>query len=401
MNDVAAAIPAKWRQVGVQLKLPSEVLDEIQNQNAGKIAMCKISFEQVFTKWERLGTSPHTWETMVKVLGSPAVGEVDLAGQLSSKYVRLRHCLSLDSPELQDLMNDVAAAIPAKWRLVGVQLKLPSEVLDKIQDQNAGKTDICKRHSFEQVFTKWERLGTSPHTWETMVKVLGSPAVGEVDLAGQLSSKYVRLRHCLSLDSPELQDLMNDVAAAIPAKWRLVGVQLKLPSEVLDKIQDQNAGKTDICKRHSFEQVFTKWERLGTSPHTWETMVKVLGSPAVGEVDLAGQLSSKYVRLRHCLSLDSPELQDLMNDVAAAIPAKWRKVGVQLKLPSEVLDEIQDQNAGKADMCKLSFEQVFTKWERFGTSSHTWETMVNVLRSPAVGEVDLAGQLSSKYVRLQ
>ena len=92
-----------------------------------------------------------------------------------------------------------------------------------------------------------------------------------------------------------------------------------------------------------------------------------------------------------------------MNDVAAAIPAKWRQVGVQLKLPSEVLDEIQDQNAGKTDMCKLSFEQVFTKWERLGTSPHTWETMVNVLGSRLVGEVYLAGQLqlSSKYVRLQ
>ena len=90
MSDVAAAIPAKWRQVGVQLKLLSAALDEIQNENAGKADMCKLSFEQVFTKWKRLGTSPHTWETMVKVLGSPAVGEVDLAGQLSSKYVRLQ-----------------------------------------------------------------------------------------------------------------------------------------------------------------------------------------------------------------------------------------------------------------------------------------------------------------------
>ena len=90
-----------------------------------------------------------------------------------------------------------------------------------------------------------------------------------------------------------------------------------------------------------------------------------------------------------------------MNDVAAAIPAKWRLVGVQLKLPSEVLDDIWDQNAGKTDMCKLSFEQVFRKWKRLGTSPYTWETMVNVLGSPAVGEVDLAGQLSSKYVRLQ
>ena len=105
--------------------------------------------------------------------------------------------------------------------------------------------------------------------------------------------------------------------------------------------------------------------------------------------------------MMYLLSLDAPKLCDLMNDVAAQIPTKWRQVGVQLNLPSEALDGIQDQNAGKTDVCKLSFEQVFTKWEGLGTSSHTWETMVNVLGSPAVGEVDLAGKLSSKYARLQ
>ena len=104
--------------------------------------------------------------------------------------------------------------------------------------------------------------------------------------------------------------------------------------------------------------------------------------------------------MMYFLSLDAPKLCDLMNDVAAVIPAKWRQVGVQLKLSNEVMDGIQDQNAGKTDLCKLSFEQVFTKWEGLGTSPHTWETMVNVLCSRAVGEVDLAGQLSSKYARL-
>ena len=45
--------------------------------------------------------------------------------------------------------------------------------------------------------------------------------------------------------TPNLDDLMNDVAAVIPAKWRLVGVQLKLPNGTLDEIQAQNAGRPD------------------------------------------------------------------------------------------------------------------------------------------------------------
>ena len=91
--------------------------------------------------------------------------------------------------------------------------------------------------------------------------------------------------------------------------------------------------------------------------------------------------------LQHC---------DLMNDVAAVIPAKWRLVGVQLKLPNGMLDEIQAQNAGRPDQCILSFEQMFAKWRSLGTSPYTWETMINTLRSPAVGEVKLANKLNTK-----
>ena len=86
-----------------------------------------------------------------------------------------------------------------------------------------------------------------------------------------------------------------------------------------------------------------------------------------------------------------------MNDVASAIPAKWRLVGVQLELPSGTLDSIQAQNAGRPDGCILSFEQVFTEWERQKTSPHTWETIINALHAPAVGEHELADRLFSKY----
>ena len=94
----------------------------------------------------------------------------------------------------------------------------------------------------------------------------------------------------------------------------------------------------------------------------------------------------------------TPQLGDLMNDVAAVIPAKWRLVGVQLKLPNGTLDEIQAQNAGRPNECILSFEQVFVKWRSLATSPYTWQTMINALHSLAVGEVTLANQLNVKYI---
>ena len=99
--------------------------------------------------------------------------------------------------------------------------------------------------------------------------------------------------------TPNLDELMNDVAAVIPAKWRFVGVQLKLPKGTLDEIQAQNAGRPDDSK-HSFEQVFDRWRSLGTSPYTWMTMINALRSPAVGEVTLANELNTKiHVSIAH------------------------------------------------------------------------------------------------------
>ena len=85
---------------------------------------------------------------------------------------------------------------------------------------------------------------------------------------------------------------MNDVAAVIPAKWRLFGVQLELPTGTLDIIQAQNKGPN--AYKHSFEQVFTEWKRLETKPHTWETVIDALHAPAVGELRLADDILNKH-----------------------------------------------------------------------------------------------------------
>ncbi|KAL5483958.1 hypothetical protein EMCRGX_G020379 [Ephydatia muelleri] len=92
----------------------------------------------------------------------------------------------------------------------------------------------------------------------------------------------------------KLSDLMNDVGAVIPAKWRLVGVQLDLPTETLDSIQARNAGRPNWCI-HSFEQVFTEWKGQGTRPYTWETIINALRTPTVGELVLADDVLN-----RHC-----------------------------------------------------------------------------------------------------
>lgn len=87
MNEVAAVIPAKWRDVGIQLGLASGTLDSIQHENSGKPQENQRSFEYVFYIWKQRVTRPYIWKTIVDVLRTPSVGENRLADELQAKYI--------------------------------------------------------------------------------------------------------------------------------------------------------------------------------------------------------------------------------------------------------------------------------------------------------------------------
>ena len=88
MNEVAAVIPDKWRDIGLQLGLSHRVLEGIATINPGNTNLC---YSNVFTLWENQNstTHPFTWSTIVEVLQAPAVGEETLATKIKSKLTGL------------------------------------------------------------------------------------------------------------------------------------------------------------------------------------------------------------------------------------------------------------------------------------------------------------------------
>ena len=86
---------------------------------------------------------------------------------------------------------------------------------------------------------------------------------------------------------PKLPDLMNEVAAVIPSKWKDVGLQLGLEHGVLGGIRGEAS--------HCYMDVFTRWksQRSTTHPYTWLTIVQVLQTRAVGEERLADEIRNK------------------------------------------------------------------------------------------------------------
>ena len=90
-----------------------------------------------------------------------------------------------------------------------------------------------------------------------------------------------------------------------------------------------------------------------------------------------------------------PELSDLMNEVAAKIPGKWQDVGLQLGMDKGVLDGIALISPGNNNHC---YTNVFSRWKNQNLATHpyTWSTVVHVLKSPAVGQNRLAGEIKNK-----
>lgn len=85
---------------------------------------------------------------------------------------------------------------------------------------------------------------------------------------------------------PQLPDLMNEVAAKIPAKWLRVGIAVNLPASDLECLSD-----LDSCK--CFITIFTTWKKKETTPYTWLTLIHALQTPIVGELNLAKVITSK------------------------------------------------------------------------------------------------------------
>ena len=81
---------------------------------------------------------------------------------------------------------------------------------------------------------------------------------------------------------------MNKVAAVIPTKWKLVGLQIGLEPPQLEIIEQKHAFSHNpvLC----FCDVFTEWKKRRTSKCSWSTIISALNSQLVGEAALADQL---------------------------------------------------------------------------------------------------------------
>jgi len=93
-----------------------------------------------------------------------------------------------------------------------------------------------------------------------------------------------------SLESePKLSELMNEVAAKIPNKWRDVGLQLGVTHSELEAFA--SASSPDTNSR--FTSVFSAWQKHMNVPYTWTSLIQALKAPSVEEIRLAEKLKNR------------------------------------------------------------------------------------------------------------
>ena len=80
----------------------------------------------------------------------------------------------------------------------------------------------------------------------------------------------------------------------------------------------------------------------------------------------------------------------LSEHVAPHLVTKWHEAGLGLALTPPQLDDIEENHQGIND--------VFQMWEDFKTRPFDWETLLIILRSPAVNECELADTLERQQV---
>ena len=83
LNEVAAKIPSKWRDIGLQLGVDQGVLEGIAAISLGNTNHC---YTNVFIRWKNQNspTRPYAWSTVVQALEAPAVGENRLADEIKN-----------------------------------------------------------------------------------------------------------------------------------------------------------------------------------------------------------------------------------------------------------------------------------------------------------------------------
>ncbi len=87
INEVAARVPSKWYQIGIQLGITHEELTSYRDLHPTASSGQIFSF--IFSTWKNSGTGDYTWAAMIEALKTPFVSQRLLAHELTEKVTAI------------------------------------------------------------------------------------------------------------------------------------------------------------------------------------------------------------------------------------------------------------------------------------------------------------------------
>ena len=104
LENVATKIATKWQIFGLMVNLQPESLNIIEKNTTGEI----LRMMEVFNKWQRTNDPQFTWNKVIEILRSDALGENTLAQNLIDKLqlnVGTITCYAVDHHQEPEIIN--------------------------------------------------------------------------------------------------------------------------------------------------------------------------------------------------------------------------------------------------------------------------------------------------------
>jgi len=96
--------------------------------------------------------------------------------------------------------------------------------------------------------------------------------------------------HSYHSGKPTLQELSSHVIVKVAKKWHSLGIQLGLPPELLNNIEQNHSKDTQRC----CEEIFKEWVVRPELEPSWSSLIEALESDAVSQKSVACELNQLF-----------------------------------------------------------------------------------------------------------
>ena len=250
-----------------------------------------------------------------------------------------------------------------KWYDIGLELKVPVNILDSIEGQFGNHSDKLR-----ETLQIWLKTATEP-SWQDVVGVLKSPVVGEPKLASDIESKYCTTAETAQASGPMMPEVQQPHLTTRGTELHTLQQALQDSRELRIKDQQLQDSRRHI---HTLQQELqTKDQQLQDSQRHIHTLQQELRND-----ELTHQVEERTQTIEE-LQADNDRLRQELQQAVNPF-AKWQ----ESKAPENMLrgsvasdyNMAYFSNRGSTTVLRYDFDT--QEWCRLSDAPHKYFTLV-------------------------